>query len=1008
MKKKLWLTSILAAATLFTASGCAIASGNVPTNAVAEEWTVAEEIESTYAYGEDFTVPSAVVTVGGKNVGATFSVRYPNGTVTTDETFHLNQAGTYTITYYATENGVHYSEEKTFVVENKSYLVSNANSSVSYGRYTEYGCSSEGVLARLVNKDSLTFTQLIPVSELTMNNSFFEGFVTPDKRGTADFNNLIVTLTDSADSSIYVRFEIHRYLATSGLATAFVTAGGNGQDQGGLEAGKAYHVNNGVGTPLPGTFLAQGNANGWSGDPVDMVPDSKKFALAFDYETMELYAGKTFMTDLNDAEYNSDFWTGFPSGLARLSVSATGYNGSTANFCVTKVQGIDLTEELFVDKEGPAISVDMEGESLPFAEVGCSYPVPQATAYDKYSGVCDVQVSVYRNYASENPIITTIKDGVFTPTSVGYYTIVYRAVDDFGNETIKEISTHVSSQLPALTVTVPEGAVDNMELGDFVAVEQPIVAGGSGKYTVEITASLGDEVYTITDGFRPETAGAWTITYTVTDFIGKVTTKTYEVNAVAGTIPRFIEEPVLPQIYLSGSQYILPELYANDYSRGKLERKLASVRVEDKNGVKTYQAGEAFVPEVAENGDLVKITYFYGEAKLETLSVPAIIARDGNRVLMQNYFYGEGFSLSTKDENGKNYTRGIKVTAEQAGDSAWLFANPQVKDAVALRIQGIADKATYGALALTLTDAEDPSLSITLSISVKKGGAVLTSYADSYDVKTSLITNDTLEIGFKKGKFYFGDTNIAVHNTDSGEAFTGFKSQKVYISVGMKDAVVGASYFMVAVGDSVVSYRNVDTVAPALNVLGNAGGNRSINTQYVVESAAASDTFAPNVTLTVTVTAPDGSIVKDVNGTLLENVSALQAWTILLEQYGQYYVNYNAKEVDWVNQEAQYLVVVKVNDEVKPTIRFKSEPITQVKLGEAILLPEVEISDNLTAKENMTVITQVLTSSGRQYVIKGNYNAFMPVCVGEYRITMSVMDEFGNSSMITYVVTVTE
>ena len=71
-------------------------------------------------------------------------------------------------------------------------------------------------------------------------------------------------------------------------------------------------------------------------------------------------------------------------------------------------------------------------------------------------------------------------------------------------------------------------------------------------------------------------------------------------------------------------------------------------------------------------------------------------------------------------------------------------------------------------------------------------------------------------------------------------------------------------------------------------------------------------------------------------------------------------------------------------------------------------LHRFNFSDNLTEKENLTVITQILTASGRQYVLKGNYNAFTPAYVGEYRIVMSVMDEFGNAGSIAYVVTVTE
>ena len=66
------------------------------------------------------------------------------------------------------------------------------------------------------------------------------------------------------------------------------------------------------------------------------------------------------------------------------------------------------------------------------------------------------------------------------------------------------------------------------------------------------------------------------------------------------------------------------------------------------------------------------------------------------------------------------------------------------------------------------------------------------------------------------------------------------------------------------------------------------------------------------------------------------------------------------------------------------------------------------VSDNLTEKENLTVTTQILTASGRQYLLKGNYNAFKPARVGEYRVVVSVMDEFGNVESTAYVVTVTE
>ena len=66
------------------------------------------------------------------------------------------------------------------------------------------------------------------------------------------------------------------------------------------------------------------------------------------------------------------------------------------------------------------------------------------------------------------------------------------------------------------------------------------------------------------------------------------------------------------------------------------------------------------------------------------------------------------------------------------------------------------------------------------------------------------------------------------------------------------------------------------------------------------------------------------------------------------------------------------------------------------------------MSDNLTPKGDLKVITQVLSAAGKQYLLKGGYDSFTPAYAGEYRIIMSVMDAFGNTSSLTYTVTVTK
>ncbi|MBQ7770014.1 MAG: hypothetical protein IJ373_02385, partial [Clostridia bacterium] len=78
MKKKLWITSLLAALSITAAAGgVALAKQDVAITDAAENWTVGT-IDNNYAYGTSFEVPDATVEIGGEVVDATATVTYPD------------------------------------------------------------------------------------------------------------------------------------------------------------------------------------------------------------------------------------------------------------------------------------------------------------------------------------------------------------------------------------------------------------------------------------------------------------------------------------------------------------------------------------------------------------------------------------------------------------------------------------------------------------------------------------------------------------------------------------------------------------------------------------------------------------------------------------------------------------------------------------------------------------------------------------------------------------------
>jgi hypothetical protein len=368
--------------------------------------------------------------------------------------------------------------------------------------------------------------------------------------------------------------------------------------------------------------------------------------------------------------------------------------------------------------------------------------------------------------------------------------------------------------------------------------------------------------------------------------------------------------------------------------------------------------------------------------------------------------YGEKVTVTDKDENGK-YLKGLQITATEAGNASWTFANPQVSELFSMKLSSMKGKTMYKGMQITLTDIENPAQSATLSIAVNNASVTVSNGSFSADIMMAFSADTIFNVAYAGGTFKFENVNVPVEVYDNGEAFNGFSSNKVYASVTITEAAVGSAYMLLEVSGSATTYRNKDNGQPSFAILGDSGGSYSIGSTYTLAAALAGDTFAPTTSLTVTVLDPEGNVVFDKNGVKLEGVDAGKAYEVSLMKYGLYNIQYVAKEENWIGNTSEFTNFVYVMDEEAPVIEITSKYTKTAKVGEVIVLPTFTVTDNLTAQSAIVIDRFVQNPTGRLVRIPYNSNSVKATYEGTYFFRIMAKDEYGNVATVTLEVIVT-
>ncbi len=1030
MKAKYLLLSSAALLSVLGLSGYAPkAKSNFPVDILrASDWS--DFVEGEHDYGSSYRVPTMTYTIDGVSYPASVIVTFPDGSQSAEPDVLLDQAGVYSLEYSVkVGESVHNITKKIQVGFPQVYVGNHEKSSLKYISAEESQAlgakGTAGIYVQLGSGDTLNFSKPIYLDEMNDATTLLKGYIAPSNKGSVDFGQLFIKLTDADDPNKFVIVCYYSHIETNSngqtVHSSSVMAKSDAQSYfAGWHQSQGLHTNDNWGL--------------WSGVAFDGYMKDKSgykdyidealFVFGFDHESKTAYGtgfgkGATLdmVLDLDDVPNNvSTAWSGFTSNRAYMSVYADSYSSASANFVISEIAGVsssDLAKNSFVDDEGPEITIESGFESLTNGVTGYYYPIPKATAYDQVSKECQVITEVFYNYFSDDRTNVKIQNGKFHMEKQGTYTICFTSYDKAGNKTQKLHTISVFDALDEMDFALPTHQ-ESLDVGEFVAVDRKIeVSGGIGAKTLEVYYEVDGTRHLVEgNGFRLEELKTYNVIYKAIDVIGQSKEKSYSISVTDGHRPILEKEISYPKYFISGGYYEFPTEKVYLYENGKLLEKTPTLEVSDSNGTKEYHAGEEINPVANLNGQKTTIKTKYGDTLLQTDEIYTVNSlgteQSARAINLSNYFVSENLKKELTSEDGM-----LLTTASESGAS-FDFATPFLLDSFTLSIKSLLGFSSGSGLKIRLTDYLDPSRQIEAALLLKGE----TTYFQVGEKMTPFVNNNinvdgnAYDLSYEDGVFSCGSFALEVKRLVSGASFEGFLSKKAYLTLEFFDAPRGARLNFLTLCQSGFSSKTArDRVSPVVEMDDDYGGSKDIGSLYHIDPAYSFDVFSPNVRFTLNVLSPSGEYMTATDGSLLKDADPTRGYDIALNEYGQYYFTLSTIEDPRFLSNGTELTIsyyVTVYDNEAPKISFSSGMATSAKVGESVLLPQFEVSDNLTDKEEIIVQRVMLSPSGVYHYLDASYNAYTFKEAGQYRYIIHVIDKAGNISTKTFLIDVSE
>ena len=974
-------------------------------------YSIACDLQDAYIVGDVIDVPEMTkITVQGTNdeIDATLDyVSFPNGIHYGAGTYTLALEGIYELSYTGEYNGETVTVSKTFLVQNTNWLLP-ASSSVEYGDLA-YIPGSEGLKINLKNGDMFLLNEVFDLNEQKLWNL---GKIYPDIRPTPEtctVTTMAIRLIDVYDESNYLDFCIW----TLPRSATWSIAGASNQKLSGLESSSRTPLITYEGAKYHCWYSARYSANDVYGGPgyASSLQTSLTFArwgganFSYEPQTNKIYFGKgqDLVTDVDAPEiYADNLFKGFTTGEVRIGIQCYNYSSQSIYIEVEELMGLSgnaLKECVVSDVTKPVVEVvGFEDTNSVVGALNEPFAIPAEVSVTDMNYRGAVKTDVYYNYyTSESPIHVSVKDGAFIPKYQGVYSIVYSATDVFGN-----VGTHILDVI----VGNEDKAIEYAEqtLTTLVVCKENVLpaisaTGLNGDVTCEVrvTDPKGG-VTTLSNDLKyvPEHVGKHKITYIISDKV-YVREFTYELETVDNGDVYFKNNPLLPNAFIKGAKYSFEEYFAYTASENGAIPHATTMEIAVDNGA--YQSLANKKEYTVTATDSLKIKYSYNGKSIEVVKDVVDINYTQKTKNYHNLFVGNYTSVQ-KGIHAFSYTWDGNQT-----NATLSFANLISLHNFSFNFYIPVESANFTKMSIVLQDGYNLANRILVSYEQLQENSVLyrvEQYGNGRKVSSeSKIIEGTL----------YGENSLIYSNGQIKN-----KGGLLYpINVIEGDLCLLSLQFEGVNGETSVDLKALNNQKLGSRngadepefYMQNTLGLYETGEEYVIKKVTVSSVYTPVLyaDLLLTVTDPNGNVVKDKNGKALQNVDGNVEYTIVLSQRGLYKVIYKAKiNTGNATVEGQDGHTINVIDSVAPVIKFdkglNENCLIRVKVNETHKFAGYTLSDNNTPVGELRKGIVVYDSKGVLITAECSEYAFTKA--GMYKIFVWCMDVDGNVAQAYY------
>lgn len=913
---------------------------------------------NSYTLGASLTLQNATLYVDDTTTQVSPKMTYPSGKTATAGAVALDELGNYSISYSYQENGATKEQAIHFVVhESYASLFTGTGDTASFGEM-EANNTYSGVKLSLGDKLPMVYHKDIDISDNIFDNTLADRsqntplidlYSSPHVQGTGDAEGLYIVLTDQNDENNQIVIRV-KNLSYSPNCT-FIRTKAKGQNFVG------YYYN--FMTTARSVDSATGHEEGGFNSGFDMThkDESDDFSnnhllLYFDNSTNRLYGKPWQLTghnitgdptdydslitpwlvrdySTNDQEMSGgdNAWSGFTSSKVNLSIYAAGVS-SSADFYIRSIDGEDLSQEFVTDDKAPDISLKFNESTMPKAQVGVSYPLPEFTATDSYSAVVSQGVDVYRGN-------TLIQENAtaFTPNVSGTYTLSYHASDAFGNTSHKEFTLEAKSKLDSIAITIDGSLPTNAKVGQSVSLPTASATGGAGDVavTTSVKDSSGADVPVSDNSIFLSKEGTYIVTYTAKDYIGNSQKKYLYLTGVSYSASPVYDENslVLPKAFIDGDPYTFGTYLASYYAANQAPSTIhATISVTDANGTKSYGENDVYTPTASASVTTAKIVFSFkgasGTSEI-TREIPLVSVGDSFG-FMKDYFKVTNATTSA----GKNGITMSKTSSGSPMDFTFIRS---------LLVQGFTFSFNAGdttKFSMLFEDLYQGDEKASLAFSMSNGQL----YVESKGSAKTQVGKDSsgkVTLSYDAASARFSDSNgnvvASFKQYENGSEFKGFSSGHFYWSTACED---GATFLVSSIDNQSFNDFRIDATEPVILLDGEISGHYNPGTKLHLPAAQCFDVLSEASAITMTISR-DGAVVATIN-----DVS--KGYDYTPTEYGSYDVIYTCQDVS--GNVATKKLAFTISDPVGPTLSFASEVPTSAKLGEKLTLPKYTVNDN--------------------------------------------------------------